>query len=151
MEEMLPIRVTIHRLMKAFSIFGVIEFLLFAWLSWQNTHTFYIALLFLLFALFCGYTFIASRSTIELDLESVVVTAPYGRYKIRWDDVRLIETNGVTIVFRGDDKRLVIVMTFVGQGRREMYKFLNSQIEQRQIEVKPLSSIPLTHKNTRVR
>ncbi len=78
--------------------------------------------------------------------------SPYGRYQIRWDEIKLIETNhqGNMLVFHGDNKRLVISTMQAGKGMQEWYELLNAQILQRHFEVKRSITVPLMHKNARL-
>ncbi len=78
---------------------------------------------------------------IEMNDEYIQTTLPLGRYEMSWDEVRSIERSPYdsgNIVFRGDNKRLVIHGTaeWVGAEKEQMFALLMSQIQTRGIPVK---------------
>jgi len=138
-----------HWFIKAIAILSILIGVLFiyAWISaistdgWQGT---------LLFGFLGGLLWVLASSYIEMTDQHVLVQVPYGRFKINWDEVTRIETNGTYYAFIGEDKRIVIAMSFANSAKRQMYELMKSQAEKRKIEIKLSGLIPLTHKNSRV-
>ena len=147
----LPIKLTVHWPLQAIYLLGFVLFTCMAIVSWFFTQVIALSLCSGVFAVFCVYTFFLSRSTIQIDRQSLMVTAPHGIYKIDWDEVEIIETNNVAFAFLGKNKCLSMNLTTVGNGKREFCEFLNQIIVDRQIQVNPLTTIWFFQKNTKIR
>jgi len=146
-----PIRITVHWFVKAQGWAALLFFAFLATYSGLQGHG-QLAIFFLCVAMLGGLLLILARSSLEADAETITVNVPYGRYQIRWDEIKLIETNhqGNMLVFHGDNKRLVISTMRAGKGTQEWYELMNAQIQQRHFEVKRSITVPLTHKNARL-
>ena len=103
-----------------------------------------------LFALGGIILWLLANSFIEMSNEKVLVSVPYGRYQIRWDEVNLIETNEQLYAFIGKDKRLVISLTFANKSSRDALELLEIQCKERNIEIKKSLSVSRTHLNTKI-
>ena len=147
-----PIKVTVPVALKIIYIIGAAFSLVRAFLSWGNEHSVVLSLFLIAVSVLCGYAFLLSRSTISVDNDAIIVSAPHGLYKIEWAEVETIETKGRTIIaFIGNNKHLVINLLLASKGKREFYNFLNSElINNRQIKVMPLSSGRISQKNTKI-
>ena len=154
------ITVTAHWAMKLLYAIGTIIFSILMIFAWQSFHSLLIPFLFGLFATIGIFTFLASFATFKVDEISLIVTAINGIHKIDWSEVVEIEktvtddwryeSNDITFAFIGDNKCLPINLRFASNGRDECFEFIQKQIEQRQIKIKPLSSKWLRPKNTRI-
>jgi len=135
--------------MKAIAILSILIGVLFiyAWISgistdgWQGT---------LLFGFLGGVLWVFASSYIEMTDQYVFVQVPYGRFKINWDEVTRIETNGAYYAFIGDEKRIVIALSLMSSAQKRMHELMNLQVAKRNIEVHQSATIPMTHKNSRV-
>jgi hypothetical protein len=95
----------------------------------------------------------------EMDTDKVThVTPPFGRYQMRWDQVRRIEyrsSNLDLLVFYGDGKRLVTSSPrlWAVRGGQAIQSLLFTQAQQRGIEIgeNSKSHLFMLSKNTRVR
>ncbi len=150
-EYTLPIKMTIYWWATAFFIFGIFLFGGFAVWAYSSEHDMVSALVFVLFGLLGVYALISARSTIEIDQNTIVASSPpHGVYKMRWQDVQFVETNGAAFAFVGDDKHLVISLGFVGNGKREFLAFFDDFVQERKIEVKPIAKMRFSQKNTKI-
>lgn len=157
----LPIRIAVHWYLKMLYAVSAIFFLSLTIAIWLNLRSLPMLLLFGFFAFLSIYAFLSSFTTIQIDENSVMVTAPYGVYKIDWADVTVIETNTIDdrrfeskddiFAFIGENKCLATNLRFADKEKAEFYRFITKQIDRLQVEVKPLSSKWLSHKNTRIR
>ncbi len=146
-----PIKMSVHWLAKAIFIAGVVMFLAFAIFAYSDTQNIKTSLFFIGFALLNSYTLLSSLSTISIENDSVTLySPPRGTFKFYWSDLKWIETNGSTFAFVGENKHLAITLGFVGKGKKDFFDFLQYLIEERRCEVRPLSSMFLTQKNTKV-
>lgn len=145
-----PVHVSVHWLMKVISIFGIAESVWAIWFSWGIGQP-GVTIFFIVVALVSSYVLLSSYSTIDADHKTILLTSvPHGQYTINWNEVEFIETNGITIVFQGKDKRLAVTTLLAGKGKRELHEFVNGQIKQRKIKSQALTSIIPTQKNTKV-
>ena len=92
--------------------------------------------------------FVLTRSSIFIDEKKVLVTVPYGHFRIGWDEVTTIKTCGPYISLESDQKRVVLSLAFAGKNANAMIAFFNHQAEKRAIQVFVDVDFPLTHKNT---
>src|SRR6185369_7869790 len=88
-----------------------------------------------LFALFVGlgvYLLLES-GTFEMNGETITYRTPLARHQIRWDEVTRIELDkmGSTIVFWGENKRLVALGPYYWEGRdrKDMMLLVAAQID----------------------
>ena len=156
-----PIRATVHWTRKIFFAIGIIFFSGLAIDTWLYLHSLPMSFMFGLFALLSIYAFLSSFTTLQVDEKALTITAPYGIYKIDWSEIVVIEktvtddwrfeSNDITFAFMGENKCLPINLNFASNGREEFFRFLEKQITQLQIKVKPLSSKWYFPKNTRTR
>ena len=150
-EYTLPIRMTVYWWAKVIFVFGIILFLFLAALSFFSEHDVFISLFFVLFVLLGVYALISSQSTVEIDQGAITISSPpHGVYMMRLQDVQLVETNGGTFAFLGNDKHLVISLGFVGEGKHEFLAFFDDFVQERKIEVKPITKARFSQKNTKV-
>lgn len=147
----LPIKLTVHWYLQAVYLLGAVLFTYMAIFSWFSAQVIALSLCSGVFVVFCVYAYFLSRSTIQIDRQSLMITAPHGIYKIDWDEVEIIETNNVAFAFLGKNKCLSMNLIAVGNGKREFYEFLNQIIVDRQIQVNPLTTIWFFQKNTKIR
>ena len=96
------------------------------------------------------YIWALAKSTVEVDQFSIVVHSPHGCYRMKWDEINKITTNGTLFSFQNDHKHLSVSMAFAGAGRISFYQYVNFQIERRQIALQYPGRVPLLQKNTRV-
>jgi hypothetical protein len=147
----LNINISTSWIVRVIYLVGIAFFLGMAVWVQISTQIIGIAVFFAAFALLEFLALLLSFSTLQINYESVVMTAFYGVYKINWDEVKTIETNGIIIALFGENKRFPMHLGMAGKERVEFSGFLENLIQQRQIEVKPLSSRWMTHKNTKIR
>ena len=148
----LPIKMSIHWITKVTLLCGTLFFLSLALLSFFYTHQVLIAVCYVLFTLLGIYTFITSLAIIEINQESIkVISPPHGVYRMYWQDVKYVETNGKAYAFFGDNKCLMISLAYVRNGKREFNIFFGNFTQERQVDVRPLSSVWLRQKNTKVK
>ena len=78
----------------------------------------------------------------QTQMDSIAITqrSLLGQFRIAWDEVKEIDTDsmGNAIVFKGDDKKLVILGRpfWAGRDKAAMKAFLDEQIEDRRIPVR---------------
>jgi hypothetical protein len=150
-EYTLPIKMTVFWWTKVVFVIGIIVSGFLAVWSYSSDENIFVSLGFVFFALLSIYTLISSRSFVEVDQNSIIVSSPpHGVYVINWQDVHFIETNGGAFAFVGDDKQLVISLGFVGNGKREFLAFFDDFVQERKIEVKPIVKMRFSQKNTKV-
>jgi hypothetical protein len=147
----LNIKISTNWVVRLVYLIGIVFFLGMAVWVQINTQIIGVTLFFAGFAILEFFVLLLSFSAIQINRESVMMTAFYGVYKINWDEVKRIETNGVIITLFGENKRFPLHLGMAGKERIEFSNFLENMIQQRQIEVKPLSSRRMTHKNTKIR
>ncbi len=74
-----------------------------------------------------------------MDDQRILHRSSFGRFQIRWDEIRRIETDayGGTLVIKGDDKQLVIPGKdfWSGKNKKQMIDLFDGQIKRYQIEV----------------
>jgi hypothetical protein len=105
------------------------------------------------FAAFCGYC-VLMIGIIEADTESVTLKVPLGFYRMRWDEVTVVETDVYgSLVLCGENKHLGITSpSFWSGGDKEMMvHFLFTQIELRGIPLKPVRVSLKFTRNTKVK
>jgi hypothetical protein len=138
-----------HWLVKAIAIIGFLMGGLFVylWATGTSTDGWKIALMFGFLGMLL---WVLASSYIEMTDQYVFVQVPYGRFKIDWDEVKQIDTNGTYYAFIGNDKRIVIAMSLMSSSQKQMYELMNLHIGKRNIEVRQSTTIPMTHKNSRV-
>ena len=156
-----PIRIAVSWYLKIFYGVGTILFAGFTIGIWLSLHSLMLSFVPGLLAIFGIYAFLLSFTTIQEDEKSIIITAPHGVYKIDWSEITAIETktiddrryesNDDVFAFIGENKHLAINLKFAGNSRAEFLEFIAKQIYKLKIEVKPLSSKWLSHKNTRIR
>jgi hypothetical protein len=101
------------------------------------------------------YLLIMLSGSIETDGQSVTHNSPFGHYRIRWDEIKRIESGRFAdwLVFYGEDKRLAFMGPIMWSKacRDQMLRFIQAQVQQRDIETKQINSaLPALSKNTRV-
>lgn len=117
-------------------------------------------------AFFClGAALVALTGSIEMNSNVVLSKSPWGHYSMRWDEVERIETEPddpdprywalgkMALLFVGKDKRLSTLgpSYWRGNDMTEMFGLLESQIEERGIEVRrSRAALWRVSKNTRV-
>jgi hypothetical protein len=137
--------------MRAFAAFG---FVFNLWLGYivlivqKDIEELPIVLIFLAM---CVLLWFMAGSYIHMDREAVFISTGYGKFRIHWEEMKYIETDGNIFAFYGDDKRLVITLRFTGSRKQDFIKLMDEQIAPRNIKIIPVMAVPWTHKNTRVR
>jgi hypothetical protein len=112
-------------------------------------------LVFILFA-GLGVYLLLSCGTLEMDSKSILYRTPWARYQIRWEEVIRIELDkkGSSIVFWGENKRLVALGPYHWQGadRTDMFLLVAAQIDKLGIEMQQSEKAMFRlSKNTKVR
>jgi hypothetical protein len=102
------------------------------------------------FTLLVFWTFLLSFTTIVINHDSIIVSTPHGIYKIGWNEVRVIETNGVSFAFVGEEKCLPINLSMAGKGKKEFYRFMEKIDQSGKITVKPLTPQSMKQRNTKI-
>ena len=147
----LPLKMVVHWWVKIFSVFGIIFGLGIAVMVFLSGQAILVALGFILFTLLSIYMLISANSRIDIDQNAITVSLPpEGVYRMYLKDVQYVETNGERFAFVGDGKYLVFLLGFAYSGKREFLAFFENFVKERQLEVKPLSSLWLKQKNTKV-
>jgi hypothetical protein len=138
-----------HWFVKAIAILSILIGVLFiyAWISGISTDGWQVTLVFVFLG---GLLWVLASSYIEMTDQYIFVQVPYGRFKINWNEVTRIETNGTYYAFIGSDKRIVIALSLMSSAQKQMHKLMNLQATERNIEIKLSGTIPLTQKNSRV-
>jgi hypothetical protein len=141
---------TVLWIWKAIYVLGLVFFFALALVS-LFSHQSGPALVLALFGLLCGFAMILAQAHVDIDQEAIIVSSPpFGKYMIRWDEISLIETNGVAFVFRGNDKALGF-NTLMGNKGTILRTEIERQASERRIEVEHVRQTPTTlPKNTRV-
>jgi hypothetical protein len=150
MQDSRPIIIKTHWIMKVVAALGIIMFGGFAIIGLLNHEEISIVGMSFLFALGGIILWLLANSFIEMSNEKILVSVPYGRYQIRWDEINLIETNEKLYAFIGEDKRLVISLTFANKSSRDALELLEIQCKERNVEIKKSLSVPRTHLNTKI-
>lgn len=150
-EYALPIKMTYHQWPKVIYIFDIILFGAFAVWAYSSERDILSSLFFVFFALFGVYALINIRSTLEVDQTAITLSSPpHGIYRMDWRDVRYIETNGTLFVLIGDDKHLVFSLSYYANEKSEFLSFFNNIVQERKIELEPVTKIRFRQKNTKV-
>jgi hypothetical protein len=92
-----------------------------------------------------------ARSYIAVDSQAIMVQFPYGQFKMFWEDIERVVTNGFLFSFQGGEKQLFVSMVVVGKGKREFYRYLVTQIQARSIALVSARQVSTAHRNTRVK
>jgi len=147
----LPLRMTFHQWPKIIYIFDIILFLGIAVWVYFSENDILLSLGFVFFVLLGVYALINIRSTLEIDQKTITFSSPpHGIYRMNWSDVRYIETNGTLFALLGDDKHLVFSLAYFGNGRSEFLSFFDEFVQERKIELEPLTKIRFSQKNIKV-
>jgi hypothetical protein len=152
MQNQQKYRVGVHWLMLVISVLATLMFIGFTFIVLRSVQTGSLPgmIFFTLLSAYSAYGIWLSRSSIEMTADDIIVNVPYGRYGIKWQEVKSIETNGQLVAFNGENKRLVISLTFASNQAKAMREFMDSQIKLRQIDVKQSIRVPRTHMNARL-
>lgn len=137
------LHIKVHWIMK---IVAAVEALLFPIAGvyfWSNGLPFFAVLLMPMLVM-AVYVFLIADSTIDLDQQSITITAPHSVNQMAWDEVRQIETDELAYQFIGDKKALGINLMFAEKGRPEFKAFLERQMELHGIEKKLIGTTPIT-------
>lgn len=163
------LNIPINRPLRWISIFGIVFFLWMAFLSKLNEAGVGYILTFIGFSFLELFGLLLSFSTMQVNRKSVATTMLSMKYRIDWDEVKTIETDiasivdakdpldetdwdiGSTIVFLGNEKCFPVKLTGLGKGKADFLRFVEELIVEHQIQVKPLSSPWMRHKNTKVK
>jgi hypothetical protein len=107
--------------------------------------------MFLLSMVFGLLSWFLGGGFIRISAEDIFLNTLHGKYRIFWDEVRYIETNGVIFAFCGDDKRVVVMLTPIAvTNRSRMLKAIETLASRRKIEIRSGEAIPLTQSGSRV-
>jgi len=136
--------------MKAISVVGFLFFGFGVFMSFKTGESIGTITIFLLFAAGSIYLWLLASSFIEVNDEKIMVSVPYGRYKMGWSEITSIETNGKMYAFIGQDKRVVISLTLASSVSRQALELINEQSKQRNLEIQNSVTVPLTHLNSKV-
>lgn len=149
----LPIKITVSWFYQSIYLLGMLASACMTILALLSPRIIGFSFCSGIFFLVLVYVYFLSRSTIQVDHHSLVITAPHGIYKIDWNEVETIETDNVAFAFLGKDKYLSMNLTMAGSEKQKQafYDFLNRTISERNIQVKPLASIWIFQKNTKIR
>ena len=94
---------------------------------------------------------ILSRSYLEINNESVVISLPHVRYCLSWDEVLKIETNkhwGL-IAFQAHNKQLVMFTMLMEKKKNHLPEILETEAKKRSIEIIFSSSVPKKNINVK--
>jgi hypothetical protein len=138
------------------SILGILFFAWLAVLTWWQEGFGLTVLLFLAFSALSLYCLFLSLTKTYVDSQGISVRTLFAEYGLAWDEIRSVETNpppqtivGNTLIFRGDDKALVVYLVFMDKNRIPMGQIFSQQILERQIKIELLASINPQHHNTK--
>ena len=92
-----------------------------------------------------------ARSYIAIDSQAIMAQFPYGRFRMGWEEVERVVTNGFLFSLQGGEKQLFVSMVVVGKGKREFYRYLVTQIQARGIALVSARQIPTAQRNTWVK
>jgi len=164
------LKIPVNRAIRWICGFGIIGSLRTAFLTKLNNDGIGYFLFFIGMSLLELLGFLLSYSTIQVNQISITTTILFTKYRINWDEVEVIETDmrgmlgdpdwnnseidfdiGSTVVFLGKEKCFPIHLTALGKRRADFLMFLEKLINNRQLQVKPLSSALVRHKNTKVK
>ncbi|MBK9924716.1 MAG: hypothetical protein IPP66_05415 [Anaerolineales bacterium] len=162
------LKLPVNQAVRWISIFGILFFLWMAFLSKLNNEGIGYIIAFIGCSLLQVFGVLLSFSTIQVSRKSIRATILYTKYTIDWDEVQTIETDiasileldglnetdwdfGSTVAFLGNEKCFPVQLAMLGKGKAAFLKFLEEIINERQIEVKPLSAAWMRHKNTKVK
>lgn len=150
MQNTRSIIVKTHWVMKVFSVVGFLLFGFAGFMSFKTGESAVTIAIFLFFAALSFYVWFLADSFIEVSDEKIMVSVPYGRYQIEWNEITSIETNGRTYAFIGQNKRVVISLTFANRAARQALELINGQCQQRNLEIINSATVPQTHHNSKV-
>jgi len=150
MQSETPIRMPVHWIWQVIYVFLFLTSIVMAVLLLMKGQTF--AILFLVFSMVVGFLIKMAQSFVEADDERICVySPPFGKYAIRWDETRTVETNGIGFVFRGEGKALGFNTTMGNSSAGRLREFIEKQTASKGIEVKHVKFVPrVKPTNTRV-
>ena len=149
MQDQQKYRIGVTWKMMAVSVLGTLMFAgaTYAGFIYGQTYGLPITIIFTLF--FASGIWLSSTS-IEITADDIVVTTPHGRYGIKWQEVRSIETDGDVVAFNGENKRLVLSFAFASVKAKDMLEFLDPRIRLREIDVRYEAVVSRVQKNVRL-
>jgi len=152
----LPIRITYHWLVRILCLVSIFGFVWFTGLLWYLGQS-VAALFFLVFFLFSIYRFITTFATTHIDKVYITVKPAMCLYRMAWDEITYIETNGSrgsrignTVVFRSNTKSIVVNLAFTGKQGNIVRSILEQEISGRNIPIRPLHTVSPKNINTRI-
>jgi hypothetical protein len=92
-----------------------------------------------------------ARSYIAIDSQAIMIQFPYGQFKMFWEEIEKVVTNGFLFSFQGGEKQLYVSVVMIGKGKHEFYHYLVTQIQARGISLVSSRQIPTAQRNTRVK
>lgn len=136
-----PIRMTVHRVWPVlYSVLFVISFVMFVLLLVKGEA---FAIFLLIFCMVVKFLIMMSRTYVEADDERIFVNfPPFGKYAIRWDEIRTVETNGIGYVLRGEGKALGFNTAMGSSSAEGLKEYMAKQIAARGIEIKQVKFMP---------
>lgn len=150
-QTVFPITLRVHWVTKVLYLFSILGFFIFALIPFVFNIQIFLAFPFVLFILYDVHMLISFQMTVDVDQDAITLTSPLrGVYMMYWRDVEYIETSGSYYIFIGEDKRLVISLLGVRDGKQEFLAFFNHFVKEQHIEVEPSTMFILSQKNTKV-
>jgi hypothetical protein len=133
-----PILTVNHWIPKGIGIFGAL-FFLFGAIGGFYTKQPLVGIFFLIFSAYSFFVFLLYGKT-EMDKKAILQKSIIGSFKIKWYEVKGIEVDagGNSIVFKGENKQLVIPgrSFWTGKDKKQMIELFNAQIEEKGLAVK---------------
>ncbi len=144
------VKAYVHFLLKGLYLLGIVFGGSLAVLNRLVGGAVSLSLVFAGFAVLSVWAFLLSFTTVEANGEVLIVNTPHGMYRIGWNEIGRIETDGAIMAFLGENKCLPISLRMLGKGKWELLDFVAYQIRKRDIEVKSLSPRSTKNRNTKV-
>ena len=142
-----------HWLTKFIGLLAAIMFTFFIIVAFDATKPLYLLAL-VGFAGLGIFVFLLYGKT-GMDSCTIIHVSTFGRFEIKWEEIQAIELDaqGNAIVFKGDNKQLVVPgqVFWSGKDKKQMVALYNAQIDRRNIKVRATASAAFAlSKNTRV-
>lgn len=147
---MLIVKHSVHRVL---GWAGLAFFIYISWVTWRagDRRSFLVALGFAALACY----FLLNVGSTHVDSDSIRYYLPLRSYRIKWSEVRYIETDveGASLVFVGDNKRLSMngPRLWAGKDKMAMRKLMDVQVKRYGIEIRHTQKAVFRRsRNTRV-
>src|SRR5689334_9054570 len=121
-------------LMQGISLLGFLAAAAFLilWILQPATDNWIASLLLLLFGL---TPWLVIGTYVEMDSQRILLHTIYGKFKINWNEVKYLETDGRIYAFTGENKRVAIIMSSDTAKMKQLSQFAAQQLKMHQIEI----------------